>query len=61
MGLVATNRGKNTLRILDMFDLYGHKGTFFFLGWVAKHYRNLVKEVSNRDTKLLLMDSTMKM
>ncbi len=39
---------KNTLRILDMFDLYGHKGTFFFLGWVAKHYRNLVKEVSNR-------------
>ncbi len=33
----------NTRRILDMFSEAGARGTFFFLGWVAERFPDLVK------------------
>ena len=38
----------STMRLLDLFDKYQVKSTFFVLGWVAKEFPQLVKEVSNR-------------
>lgn len=38
----------NTHKILDIFDNYGVKGTFFVLGWVAERYPQLVKEIAER-------------
>lgn len=38
----------NTLRVLDLFDRYGAKGTFFFVGWVAHKFPELVREVRAR-------------
>lgn len=38
----------NTLRLLDLFDERNAKATFFFLGWVAEQYPQLVKEVVAR-------------
>ena len=38
----------NTLRILDIFDEYEVKATFFTLGWVAEHYPKLVREIHTR-------------
>ena len=38
----------STLRILDLFDRHGVKGTFFVLGWVAKKLPRLVGEISRR-------------
>jgi polysaccharide deacetylase family protein (PEP-CTERM system associated) len=35
----------NTDRILELFDLYDVKATFFTLGWVAEHYPALVKRI----------------
>lgn len=35
----------NTERILDIFDEYGVKATFFFLGWVADRFPALVRKV----------------
>lgn len=35
----------NTRRALELFDKYNVKGTFFFVGWVAKNYPELVREV----------------
>ena len=37
-----------TYEILDILDLKSAKGTFFFLGCIAKSYPELVREVSNR-------------
>ena len=39
---------RNTIRILDLIDGRDIKGTFFILGWIAKRYPNLVKEIHNR-------------
>ena len=39
---------ENTKRVLDLFDKYNVKGTFFFLGWVAKKYPELVRDVYAR-------------
>lgn len=36
---------QNTLRILDLFDQYGIKATFFTLGWVAERYPRIVKRI----------------
>jgi len=35
----------NTLRVLEVLDGQQTKGVFYFLGWVAEHYPELVKEV----------------
>jgi polysaccharide deacetylase family protein (PEP-CTERM system associated) len=42
----------NTQRVLDLFDQYDAKGTFFFLGWVAKRFPSLVREVQTRGHEL---------
>jgi polysaccharide deacetylase family protein (PEP-CTERM system associated) len=42
----------NTHRLLDLFDQYHVKATFFVLGWVAKHFPTLVREVHERGHEL---------
>lgn len=39
---------RNTLRILDVLDAYQAKATFFFLGWVAERFPQLVRETAAR-------------
>lgn len=39
---------KNTLYILDFFDKYNIKATFFVLGWIAKRIPSLIKEIHLR-------------
>ena len=39
---------KNTRRLLDLFDLYSVKATFFVLGWVAERTPGLVREIAAR-------------
>ena len=39
---------ENTQRILDLFDSYNVKATFFILGWVAERFPALVKEINAR-------------
>ncbi len=38
----------NTTRLLDIFDAYGVRGTFFVLGWVAERFPDLVKKIAGR-------------
>lgn len=38
----------NTQRILDLFDQYNVRATFFVLGWVAERCPELVKEIYRR-------------
>ena len=38
----------NTHKLLDMFDKYQVKATFFILGWVAERQRDLVLEIARR-------------
>lgn len=38
----------NTQRLLDMFDEYDAKATFFVLGWVAERENALIREIANR-------------
>lgn len=42
----------NTYRTLDLFDRYEVKGTFFFVGWVAERFPQLVREVQARGHEL---------
>jgi polysaccharide deacetylase family protein (PEP-CTERM system associated) len=35
---------ENTLKLYEIFDQAGVKGTFFFLGWVAERHPELVKQ-----------------
>lgn len=42
----------NTNRILDLFDEFGVKGTFFTLGWVAQKFPALVREIHRRGHEL---------
>jgi polysaccharide deacetylase family protein (PEP-CTERM system associated) len=35
----------NTHRILELLDEFQVRGTFFVLGWVARHYPNLVRDI----------------
>ncbi len=42
----------NTLRVLDVFDRYESKATFFFLGWVAERFPSLVRQVHSRGHEL---------
>ncbi len=45
---LVTRVDRNTRLLLDLFDQHGAKSTFFFLGWVAQRYPDLVKEVKRR-------------
>lgn len=36
---------KNTYKILDLFDKYEIKATFFVLGWVAEKYPKLIRDI----------------
>jgi polysaccharide deacetylase family protein (PEP-CTERM system associated) len=42
----------NTARLLDTFDEYEVKGTFFVLGWVAERYPQLVRTIVDRGHEL---------
>jgi len=37
-----------TRRVLEIFDRHQVKGTFFVLGWVARHNPRLIREIANR-------------
>ena len=39
---------KNTLKALDLLDLYDIKATFFVLGWIADQSPEIVREVARR-------------
>jgi polysaccharide deacetylase family protein (PEP-CTERM system associated) len=38
----------NTARLLQIFDEYEVRATFFVLGWVAERFPELVREIANR-------------
>jgi polysaccharide deacetylase family protein (PEP-CTERM system associated) len=38
----------NTKRLLELFDQFGARGTFFVLGWVAERHPQLVKDIAVR-------------
>jgi len=42
----------NTHRLLDLFDEQKVRGTFFVLGWVAKKFPSLVKDIAARGHEL---------
>ena len=39
---------KNTEKILDLFEIYNVKATFFVLGYIAEKFPDLIKEIDNR-------------
>ncbi len=39
---------RNTHALLDLFDWYERRGTFFVLGWVADRFPELVREIASR-------------
>jgi polysaccharide deacetylase family protein (PEP-CTERM system associated) len=39
---------RNTERLLDIFDEHDVTATFFVLGWVAEHFRPLVRTIAER-------------
>ena len=43
---------ENTKRILDIFDRYNVKATFFILGWIAEKFPTLVKEIQRQGHEL---------
>jgi len=38
----------NTIKILNIFDKFNVKATFFVLGWIADRFPDLIKEIYNR-------------
>lgn len=42
----------NTHRLLDLFDEQKVRGTFFVLGWVAKKFPSLVRDIASRGHEL---------
>lgn len=38
----------NTRRLLDLFDEFSARGTFFVLGWVAERFPDLIRDISRR-------------
>jgi polysaccharide deacetylase family protein (PEP-CTERM system associated) len=42
----------STLKILDLFDQHGVRATFFFVGWIAHKFPELVREVHARGHEL---------
>ena len=45
---ISTRVENNTERLLDLFDKYNVKATFFVLGWVAERYPELVKKIDSK-------------
>lgn len=45
---IACRIEKNTHLLLDLFDKYNARATFFILGWIAERYPEIVKEINNR-------------
>jgi len=43
---------KPTMEILELFDNFNFKATFFILGEVAQYYPHLVKEISNNNHEI---------
>jgi polysaccharide deacetylase family protein (PEP-CTERM system associated) len=43
---------ENTNRLLDMFDAYDAKATFFIVGWVADRAPGLIREIARRGHEL---------
>src|SRR2546423_5912432 len=43
---------KNTLKILEIFEGFGVRATFFFVGWIAEKFPELVREVHRRGHEL---------
>lgn len=43
---------RNTERLLDIFDEFKVRSTFFVLGWVAERHRHLVREIAARGHEL---------
>jgi polysaccharide deacetylase family protein (PEP-CTERM system associated) len=43
---------ESTRAVLDLFDRHETKATFFFLGWIAKKFPALVREVQGRGHEL---------
>jgi polysaccharide deacetylase family protein (PEP-CTERM system associated) len=43
---------ENTLRVLDLFEEYNCRATFFILGWVAEREPSLVREIAMRGHEL---------
>ena len=39
---------QNTMRLLDLFDEFDVRSTFFVLGWVGDRHPDLVKTISRR-------------
>jgi polysaccharide deacetylase family protein (PEP-CTERM system associated) len=42
----------NTMRLLQVFDQYSVKGTFFVLGWVADRFPGLVRDIASAGHEL---------
>lgn len=38
----------NTLKVLDLLNKAGHRGTFFVLGWVARNHSTLVRQIAEQ-------------
>jgi polysaccharide deacetylase family protein (PEP-CTERM system associated) len=43
---------ENCNRLLEMFDRYQVKATFFVLGWIAKRFPEIIREIHNRGHEL---------
>ena len=43
---------RNVSRILDLFDRFEAKATFFTLGWIAERYPEVVREIARRGHEL---------
>jgi polysaccharide deacetylase family protein (PEP-CTERM system associated) len=43
---------RNTERILELFDNFGVKATFFTLGWIAERYPNLIQKIVDNGHEL---------
>lgn len=43
---------ENTRRVLDLFDRYSVKGTFFLVGWVAERFPEVVRDIHARGHEL---------
>ena len=42
----------NTMRLLDIFDEFQVRSTFFVLGWVAERHSDLVREIARRNHEI---------
>lgn len=47
-GAIPLRVSDNTKRLLDLFDEFGVKATFFILGWVAERLPALVREIHEK-------------